>query len=190
MSIHWLTNPPDIPDFRRIAYAHAPDFVQRNYGPRKDLYEFCGPKDLEFVYKNKWYIRVRRRPNGGQGPICDLTSVPKWIPSIIASKSTRDNYLDIGSLVHDLIHMGCARFPNVEGRMAQATLADGVMRALWQDRMPLDAGRWKRGKPTRKWVGVRALSLVMFRPQDNRRTDWITIVDLESEYEVSGWREL
>lgn len=178
--IKWLQRPKRV-EFRRVPWADCPPFIRKAFSSWKPLYEFVGPEDLAFVW-HKYLVRVRHGNERKQGPICDLASVPWWVPPMLASRNTASNYLDVGALVHDLIHLGCASFPGVESRRQQGILADALMLALWKDALPEDAGWWKRGKPRRKWLGVRAAAPFLFRPDpDNLKPEWITISDMSEE---------
>ena len=179
-SIKWLCR-PDRLRFERIAWADCPRFIRKAFSRWKALYEFAGDHALSFVFDDRWLFRVCPRQGRKHGPVCDLASIPWWLPPMLVSRNTMQNHLDLGALVHDLLHLGCVRFPGVRRRREQARLADAVMLALWRDCLGEDAGWWQRTRLTRKWVGVRAAAPFLFRPQNNPMPDWITITDLETE---------
>lgn len=179
--IEWLSRPKR-PRFERIDWQSCPEFIRKAFSRWKPLYQFVGDTPLRFVFRDSWLFHVNPGGAWGIGPVCDLASIPWWIPPHLVSRNTKTNHLDIGALVHDLIHLGCADFPGVRTRRERARLADAVMVALWRNCLPDDAGWWQRTKLTRKYWGVRVAALVLFRPDPaNRKPEWITITDLHNE---------
>ena len=191
MSIKWILPPPEgEPLFDRVAYADAPRFIKRAYGPHRDL--FRQRHDCQFVwdYSNRAFVVT-----SFAGSTSDLASGMHFIPRRVASRAQHNNWLDIGAHIHDQGHLGTARMPGICLGMPQARAWDRLMFDLWQDRYERNprAGRlrgwWQDGLPRRKCWGVRAASPVLWRPDyDNLMSEWITVCDLGETTQVEVLR--
>lgn len=169
--VRWLKRPLGPTDYIRIAHRLCPPFIQRAYKPWTPLFEL--QDRLEFVWRGRWLVRLN------PGCICDLASVPWWIPPFLVSRNSRCNWQDDGACVHDMLHLGVARFPLKARRAVQARMADALMLDLWLAAAPTG---WR---PRKKWFGVRLAAPFLFRPDEaNVRPDWMTITDLETEKQV------
>ena len=172
--IQWLI-PPQPGLFQRIAYRKTPLFIQKAYGPNRDLFKQM--HNFRFVWRD--YVITSYA-----GSISDLASGMHFVPRSIAARAQHNNWLDIGAHVHDLGHRGIAWFPDVAMGRDQLRLFDRVMFDLWQDKYERDPdvgwlrGWWQDGLPRRKYIVVRLASPFTWRPDyDNYNPDWMSIAD-------------
>jgi len=194
MSVEWKCMPERV-SWLRIDWLNCPPFIQAAYGRRRPLFELGS--DLAWVWRERYYCRMY------PGCICDLTSVPRWVPGWIASRQSATNYQDVGSGAHDMGHRGVARFPGVESRRVQGRMWDAMALDLWREKaerlgvgvLDDDVSRWrlwartraawKRGGPLRKYIGVRLAAPFIFRPNyENLDSDWMVITDMEETRRV------
>ena len=177
--IQWLT-PPRPERYVRVAYIDCPDFIQRGYGPNRDLWRLL--HDMRFIWRDRYLITVHA------GSISDLASGMHFVPRRLAARSQHNNWLDDGAHIHDQGHLGTGKFPGIPRGRRQNRLFDQVMLALWRNAYSdrEDVGRlrrwWQSGKPARKYIGVRLAAPFLWSPDyQDLRSDWITITDLHTE---------
>ena len=173
--IKWIVEPKKI-SYARVRWADCPRWIQKEFNVHRELFKLMNP--YAFLWRD-YFVSVKA------GSISDLASGMHFLPRRLAARTQHNNWLDHGAHVHDMGHLGVAEFPDIERGRQQCHLFDRLMYDLWQDQYE-DRERigrfrrwYQRGQPTRKYLAVRAASVVLWSP-DYRNEDpsWMSITKI------------
>ena len=179
--IKWIVEPNKI-SYARVRWVDCPRWIQKEFNVHRELFKLMHP--YAFVWRD-YFISVKA------GSISDLASGMHFIPRRIAARTQHNNWLDHGAHCHDMGHLGVAEFPDIERGRKQCHMFDRLMVSLWQDQYE-DRPRinWLRrwiqgGKPTRKYMAVRAASIFLWRPDYRHlKPCWMSITKIDPAQQV------
>ncbi len=128
------------PRLVKINHDDLPERLRKVYPRRAPLFRLDEPVDMVW---RAWRIRIL------PGFFTDLASIPMFLSILGISRFTRDGRLDLGSLFHDGVYRGAARF--CDDDRENRRLADQMLIEVWMHckTPPRQAHRYYRR--VRRW---------------------------------------
>jgi hypothetical protein len=108
------------PVLLRIAWRDIPEADRQRYRPTQPLYQLQAT--IRVLWR-EWDILMK------PGFITDVASIPWAVGLFGVHRNNRDNWMDLGAVLHDGFYCGAGRFTDDHRR--NRLLADQLMRDCW-----------------------------------------------------------